>query len=295
MEKNKVIISILVICIAVLSGFACIKGIESGLKQDTFTYLTIRGESVEYQSEGIYQYNPRGFVAEGLGWDVVTLIFGIPALLVSLIFFNRGSFRGGIVLSGILAYFFYQYLLYVTGWAYNNLFLIYTFLYSVSAITVILVVKSIGINNLAGSIKEKSPRISLAVFMFFIAGFLSFMWLGQIVPSLIQGQPPAMLKGLYTLVVQAFDLGILVPFAVFSGIFLLKRNAWGYVMASVGIVKLCMMALAIIAMVSVRSVVEQQPYVGEIVIFSVFALVGGTFLFILLRGISEEKSQKAKI
>ena len=282
MTMRKMIISAMVVFIAVSAGIACTAGIRSGMSDGIVIVVTPRGEVMEFQSEGVYQYNPRWFAAEGIGWDIASIVIAIPALLISLFLFTKGSIRGGITLAGLLAYFAYQYLMYVTGWAYNNLFLLYTALYSISIVALIAVIQEIGVDNLAARMREGSPRKSLAGFMFFISAFLLFMWLGKIVPATTRGETPEMLNGAHTLIAQALDLGLLVPFGIAAGVLLLKRNAWGYLLASIGTVKLIMMAVAIVAMVVVRSIIQRQSSWVEIAIFSAFAAVGTAFFVALL-------------
>lgn len=53
---------------------------------------SIRGERFDYVTDGIYAYNPLRVVAEGIGWDVVTLFGVAPALLlVSWFCWSPGS------------------------------------------------------------------------------------------------------------------------------------------------------------------------------------------------------------
>ena len=293
MNSRRTMITLIVVFTAISAGIACVAGIRSGLDESTFTFMTARGETLEFQSEGVYRYNPRWFVAEGIGWDIATLVVGIPVLLISLVLFLRESLRGGVVLGGMLAYFAYQYLMYVTGWTYNNLFLLYVALYSLPIVALILVIQEIGVGTLARRVSEKSPVKGLAGFMFASAGFLLLMWLGKIVPALMRGETPEMLRGVNTLIAQALDLGIIVPFTLAAGILLLRRNAWGYLLASVGIVKLVMMALAIIAMVVVRSIAQGAMSWPEIIIFAVLASVGTGFLVALLRSFRPAESRRA--
>lgn len=283
--SRKTAVCLIVVFVVVAAGFACVAGIRSGMDQTSFTFTTARGDTLEFQGAGVYRYNPRWFAAEGIGWDVATLVVGIPTLVVAAFLFVRGSVRGGIVLAGMLAYVAYQYLMYVTGWAYNNLFLLYVALYSLSVVGVVLAVQEIGIDALARCVSGRAPRRGLAGMMFFTSALLLMMWLGKIVPALMRGEAPEMLNGAHTLIAQALDLGILVPFGIAAGVLLLKRNAWGYVLASVGIVKLLMMGLAIVAMVVVRSVTENQWAWGEIGMFGVISVVAAGLLVALLRSV----------
>ena len=51
---------------------------------------------------GVYQWNGQRVVAEGIGWDLFTLLVVVPVLLLSLPFVARESFRGWLFALGLL-------------------------------------------------------------------------------------------------------------------------------------------------------------------------------------------------
>ena len=151
-----------------------------------FHVTTARVDTLEFQVRGD-KYNPRWFAAEGIGWDFATLIVGIPVLLVSALLFVRGSMRGGIVLAGMLAYVAYQYLMYVTGWAYNNLFLLYVALYSLPIVGMVLTVQEMGIDALARRVAVRGQAGSGRDVFFTRHCFYDVA--GQDRPAMLQGGP----------------------------------------------------------------------------------------------------------
>lgn len=113
MKSKKNPITVLVLLIAVLSFIAAYTGVFHSFGGDLLKFTTVRGQTIEIMDYGIYKYNSSSLVAEGgVAWDAVTLFFAIPLLLISLIWFNRNSIRGKLLLAGTLSYFFYQYLSY---------------------------------------------------------------------------------------------------------------------------------------------------------------------------------------
>jgi hypothetical protein len=62
------------------------------------------------------------------------------------------------------------------------------------------------------------------------------MWLGRIIPS-YNNKIVAGLEHYTTLVIQALDLGFIVPVAIISGILLIKNNSLGYLLAPIIIIK----------------------------------------------------------
>jgi hypothetical protein len=87
--------------------------------------VSVRGEHYEMATTGVYAHNAARIVAEGIGWDIVTLFVVVPALLIGLFAVARGSLRGKLFVLGILGYLFYQYLMYSVTWAFGPLYLFF--------------------------------------------------------------------------------------------------------------------------------------------------------------------------
>ncbi len=86
--------------------------------------------------------------------------------------------------------------------------------------------------------------------------------------------------------IQAMDLGLIVPACVLSGILLLHRRPWGYLLASVGLTKFLTLGIAVslMSLNMVRVGVPVSPV--ELVIFPGMALAGVVMTVVLLRHIS---------
>jgi hypothetical protein len=122
--------------------------------------------------------------------------------------------------------------------------------------------------------------------LFAVGGFLSLAWIGKIVPPLLQnGTPP--LENTTTLVIQAMDLALIAPLAILSGILLLRRSAWGYLLASVTILKGLTMALAVSTMginMALRGVPDSLAILIPFIVLTLLNLVTAV---VLLKNIGE--------
>ena len=96
------------------------------------TVTSARGGTYQMVTNGIYAWNAQRVVAEGIGWDLVTLVLAVPALLATLPWLAKGSFRARLFAAGVLGYLFYQYLEYSVTWALGPLFLLYVVIYAAS-------------------------------------------------------------------------------------------------------------------------------------------------------------------
>lgn len=106
-------------------------------------FTTIRGEQIELYGSGIYKNDSLSAAAQAIAQDGVTLVVGIPLLLVSLLLSLRGTIRGRLLLAGALGYFTYTYASYSFLAMYNDLFLVYVLLFSGSLFAFILVFRSV--------------------------------------------------------------------------------------------------------------------------------------------------------
>ncbi len=282
--KNQKALTWLIIPIFFLALFAAGMGLFYAYPGEHFSYETLRGEQVTINMQGLYQYDTVSSTAQMQGNDLITLILGLPLLVVSTILAFRGSLRGRLLLTGTLGFFLYTYMSMAMLTAYNNLFLVYVVLFGLSLYAFILSMLSFDLDDLPRHFNEKLPRGWMAALMFTVGAFLSIAWLGRIVPPLISHTIPA-LENTTTLVIQAMDLVLIVPLAVLGGVLLLKRSAWGYLLSSVFILKSITMGLAVSTMsvfMAVRGVPEN---LGVMIPFLFITGLNLVVAVILLRNI----------
>ncbi len=265
-------IAALCLAIALVAGIAAAIGVFDRGSGATAPAVSIRGEHYDYATDGIYAFNPERVVAEGVGWDVVTLFFAVPALLLALPSLRRGALGARLFAIGILGYFFYQYMMYAMFWALGPLFPVFIVLYASAACAIAWIVSTIDIAELPKRFSAKFPRRGMAVFCVLVALMLLVMWTKRIATGLSGDLAGAGLFGMPTLTVQAMDLGMLVPLALATAALLLRSKSWGYLLAPVFAVKGATMAGAICAMLVSAALVEGLL---EVVPFAMFAGGGG--------------------
>ena len=210
---------------------------------------------------------------------------GIPLLLISFIFYKRGSLRGTLIFIGCLASFLYRYLLWTFDWAYNSLFLVYVALFSLSLLTLILVLVGVDRAQARAAIGERFPVRMVAGFSFAVGGLLLLKCLGEIVPDLGSNTLPIAATGYYTLVDQALDLGLLVPFCFVSGVLLLKRDSLGYLLSSSSLIIFFLLGLSVITGEIMLGLSIGRVKIAGVAVFSIFEIVALTLLAAVLGGV----------
>jgi len=121
------------------------------------------------------------------------------------------------------------------------------------------------------------------------------MWLGIILPALKQGIFPKILDNYSTLTIQAMDLGFVVPTTILAGILLIKRTPFGYLLASVMIIKEVTLVTAIIAMIVGQIYSGVYVPLVQILMFSIFDLVLIYFVILIMRNINENIYKEIKV
>lgn len=284
--KNKTTISILVIVIVIASLIATLVGLFSGNGPGQHTVQSIYGETVTLHGKGLYQHDSVSVAAQALGQDAVTLFLGIPLLIFALFLFRRGSVRGHLLLTGTLGYFLYTYTSYSFLSMYNYLFLINVLLMSASFFSFTLAMMSISPDQLRLHFGPKLPVKLLGSFMIFISIAITLMWLGRIVPSLLNKSVPFGLEHYTTLCIQALDLGFIAPIAFLTGILIIRKRPFGYLLSSVVIVKGITLLTAISVMIFMQARAGVKVHLIEVLLFPIFNLLTIFFLISLLRNVS---------
>lgn len=285
--KNRKTITILASLIAIFSLIAAAVGIFSSGGPGRHGFTSVHGETVMLYGRGLYQNDSVSMASQAMAQDVVTILLGIPMLIVSLSLFRKGTLKGKILLGGILAYFLYTYISYSFTSMYNCLFLMDVALMSLSFFAFVLVMMSFDMNALAESFGKKMPVKSIAGFLLFLGTAIGLMWLGKIAAPFMTGAAPAGLEHYTTMVIQAMDLGFIVPVSILSGILLLKRKVFGLLLSSIICVKGLTMLTALTAMIIGQLLSGVQVSMVEIILFPAFNLIVIAVLAALLKNIKE--------
>ncbi len=288
MKKTYASLTVLCILIIILSAFASVCGLLPGAGAPIL-FTTMHGETVQLNGSGIYHFDTVSAVSQAKAQDVVTLALGIPLLIFGMLLYRKGSLRGAFLLAGTLGYFLYTYVSYSFLIVFNALFPVYVVLFSLSLFAFIQAVLSIDVDKLPSHFSDKLPRKTIASLLMLVSAFLLLAWGGRIFPAIVQNIPPIGLESYTTLVIQALDLALIVPFSLVGAILLLKKNPFGYLISAVMLFKGLTMATAVSAM-ALGMVLKGVPIsVVELVVFPVIDLATIIMTIILFQNIRQLK------
>ena len=289
MRNNYKAVTTLVTLIALLALIAAAMGIfwQGNSSQTHYNFKTLHDQTTSIQGYGLYRMDTVSGAAQEISQDFVTLLVGLPLLIVSLVLYRRNLLRGKLMLAGTLAYFLYTYMAMSVGTAFNVLFPVYVALFSLSLFTFIYCMLNIDVAELPYHFSNKFPRKITAGFFFFLATFLLLLWSGLVFNALITDKLPDGMESYSTLFIQVMDLGIIVPLGFITGVLLWKKSAWGYLLSSVVLFKGATMGLALCAMIIGQFLAGVEVILVGAFVFPLIALACIVLTVSLLRNISE--------
>jgi hypothetical protein len=109
------------------------------------------------------------------GSDLVRLVLVVPLLFFALYLYRKGSLRALLLWQGILLLSVYDYAFYLFGAAFNEFFLIYIALFSLSILALMFAIPKINAEEIKSNFSDKTPTRFIAGYLIFIAVFLGFM------------------------------------------------------------------------------------------------------------------------
>ena len=121
--KNRKILTVITISIVILSAIASAAGLYKGSENPRENIVSVWGEEIELDGRGLYAKDSISYASQGRAQDIITLIIGIPLLIISFIMYSRGNLKGSLLYPGTLAYFLYTYITYCFLMSFNQMFL----------------------------------------------------------------------------------------------------------------------------------------------------------------------------
>lgn len=275
--KSSKIISLLLLATALLAVVASAGGIFIEKGDGPYSYTTIRGEQITISGRGLYHHMSADVAIQGVAQDFVTLFTGVPFLLILLgLNLKRKNLSLRILQTGLTGYFMVTYFFYLAMGMYNQFFLIYVMLITCSFFAFYLQMQGLMVSGYAGWYGGKRPAFA-GWFLMANAVMVGLMWLGAIVPPLLDGSLyPAGLDHYTTMIVQGFDLAILLPASFVAGLLFIRRRPAGFLWAPVYLVFLTFMMAALTAKIIGMGMtgVDTRPAIYFIPLTAVLSATG---------------------
>jgi hypothetical protein len=204
------------------------------------------------------------------------LIFELPALLLVLRSYRRGSAIAVAVLTGILAFFTYYYVSMVFGTAQNRLFPLYVAAASLAGFALALVTSRLDVNHIAAG--QRAPeRKALAAYLIAVAAALTLAWLPGMIMTAVTGTIAETVGPYTSATTEALDLGLVVPIAVIAAVQLLTQRPMGRVLALIMLVVNVCIGVVLMAQ-GVAQLVSGVPLTAGEIVTKIFTFAALTLI-----------------
>ena len=228
---------------------------------------SIHGEIFNLHNHGVYRYDTVSVAMQAIAQDFVTVIIWGSLFIFALIKLNTKNELSKLMMLGLLAYALYAYTSYTFLSHFNELFLLYIFNMSLSLYLLIRTIALLNMSQIQSYYQKPLPIKRTVGFLLLVGLMLTIMWLGRVIPGLRPNAQPQGLETYHTLVIQAMDLGFIVPLSLMAAYYLIKRTSLGYTLTAVLLFKGAALFTAVATMAIVQGLMDESVNYVEIGIF----------------------------
>ena len=231
-----------------------------------------------------YERDDPSMAAQGVGQDLVNLFLVVPVLLVSFYLTTRNRKVATLVYGGTLFYILYSFIIYCFGVHFNRLFLLYCATLGISLYAFILFMRDVQRLDV-GSWFVRAPVKLVSFYLLFVAAVFYALWLKSVVPALIDDTVPPEVAdyGLLVNAVHVIDLAFALPGLVIGALLLLQKRELGYLIASLALIFMIILTLALAGMVIMLFVRDISEDFTVAIVFGVLALVTAFISVLMFR------------
>jgi hypothetical protein len=233
--------------------------------------------------DGAYRVSPgvRETLPQTLrGQDLLTLLT-VPVLVWSAIKARAGSLRAHIVWLAVLLYVAYSYLMYVVA-PFNDVFLLYVAAIGLASYGLLNGLLRLNMRAAAAAFSDV-PRRALGGFLIVVGVLFAGLWLAQILRAIPGGVPEGLFVYDIPSTVHVLDLAFVLPLTLATGVLLFRRHTAAPVLASLLLVKMVTLGLALLFMNGFVWADTDNANVGEAVIWALIVAVASGWLTTVFR------------
>lgn len=233
-----------------------------------------------------YERDAASMAAQGTGQDLVDLFLVVPLLLVSFFFFIKGSRTAALIYGGTLLYILYSFIIYCFGVHFNRLFLLYCATLGLSLYAFILFMTRIRREKVEEWFGD-APARWVSGYLLLVAVIFYVLWLSALVPAIIRDSVPRDVAEYDLLVnpVHVIDIAFALPGLILGAVLLWKGKGTGYLIASVALVFLVLLTIALAGMVVMLFIRDISEDFTVALVFAALALATIVFTVLFFRKI----------
>jgi len=158
---------------------------------------------------------------------------------------------------------------------------------STSLFAFILTLLNFDFEKLSSAYNKKLPKKFVGGYLMFSTTIIGLLWLARVLPTLINGSIPIEVELGTTLAVQAFDLAFFLPGMFLSGLLLVRKKAFGFLLAPISTISNALIMIALLSKGISMQLAGISGTLPMIVMTSLFGLLAIISSSMILRSIQE--------
>jgi len=226
-------------------------------------------------------FSPAKYVQESRAQDLITLVLGVPFLLLAVWGVRKDRAWSFPLWIGVLAYELYIYGIYAIGGVYNVFFLGYVAIASLSMYIIIGLLSSVNSRWFQGFVSEKMPRCWMGGFFLLITVVIGAIWIGQVMNTISTGVVDS------GHLIFVFDLMIVLPAFAITALKLFQKKPFGDLLAGMMLIKFDSLCIAITLGQFFRAMNAIEVEAGLLSIFISLGLIGLFFTGLYFKNLSK--------
>ena len=231
---------------------------------------------------GIYDdFSPAKYVQESRAQDLITLVLGVPLLILAVFGVRRKRAWGFPLWGGVLAYELYVYGIYAIGGVYNIFFLGYVAVAGLSMYTLIGLLSSVNTEWFRASVSEKMSRRWMGGFFLLITLIFGMIWVGQVLNTISTGVVDS------GHLIFVFDLMIVLPAFAIAAVKLFQKKPFGDLLAGMLLIKFDSLCIAIALGQFFRATNHIEVESGLLGVFIPLGLIGLIFTGLYFKNLNK--------
>ena len=243
-----------------------------------------------------YAHETVSWAAQGTGQDIVNVLVAFPLLAFSALYTYLGFARAHLVWIGALMYTAYSYLLYAFFVHFGPWFIVYVAILGLSSYALAGSASSVEVSLLPAVFARAGRTKGAAAFLMLVGCGFAALWLGEIVPAIIEGRTPASVtsSGFPVNPVHVLDLALFLPGTIATSVLLWKRHPLGLLFAVPVLVFAALMGVAIIAMTLVMRARGLPAPTGIVPVIGALVLCSAWFAARVLEDVRDDELASAE-
>jgi hypothetical protein len=228
-------------------------------------------------------FSPAKYVQESRAQDLITLVLGVPFLILAVLGVRKERAWGFPLWTGVLAYELYVYSLYTIGGVYNAFFLVYVAVASLSMYTIIGLLSGVDANWFQDATQEKMPRRWMGGFFLLITLVFGLIWTGQVINTISTNVVDS------GHLIFVFDLMIVLPAFAIAAVKLFQKKPFGDLLAGMLLIKFDSLCIAIALGQLFRSMNTIEVESELLSVFIPLGVIGLIFTILYFKNLETQK------